>query len=76
MAKMKHLNQALLLMDAVVNEYWAVDKFTDSRSLVEDVPHAREPAEQIDVVQQSPTEAGGGLTVVQGDMVHDPGQIL
>jgi hypothetical protein len=34
-----------------------------------------EPAEQIDVIEQGPSETGGELLVVLGDVPHDLGQI-
>jgi hypothetical protein len=75
MPKMKNLNQTPTLMDSIVDNDRAVDQFTDPRPLLCGVSHARKPAEQIDVIQQSLAKAGGGLTVVSGDVPHDLGQI-
>lgn len=75
MAEMKDLNQALLLMDLVVDENRAVDQLTYPRPLTSGVPHAGEPAEQIDVIEQCLAKTGSDLGVVLGDMPHDLGQI-
>ena len=76
MAKMKDLNQTLLLMDLVVDENRAVDQLTHPRPFARGVPHAGEPAGQIDVIEQSLAKTGSGLAVVLGDMPHDLGQIV
>ena len=64
------------MADSVVDDDRAVDQFTHSRPLRYGVSHARKPAQQIDVIQQSLAKAGGGLTVVPGDVPHDLGQIV
>jgi hypothetical protein len=76
MAKMKNLNQTFLLMDLVVNQNRAVDQLTHPRPIASSVPDAWEPAEQIDVIEQSLAKTGSGLVVVLGDMPHDLGQIV
>src|ERR1039458_4513498 len=76
MAEMKDLNQTLLLMDLVIDENRAVDQLTHPRPFASGVPHAGEPAEQIDVIEQSLAKTGSGLAVVLGDMPHDLGQIV
>ena len=76
MAEMKDLNQTLLLMDLVVDENRAVDQLTHPRPFASGVPHAGEPAEQIDVIEQGLAKTGSGLVVVLGDMPHDYGQIV
>ena len=76
MAEMKDLNQTLLLMDLVVDENRAVDQLAHSRPFSSGVSHAGEPAEQIDVIEQSLAKTGSGLAVVLGDMPHDLGQIV
>jgi len=53
-----------------------VDQFTHSRPLAYGITHARKPAEQIDVIQQSLAKAGSGLAVVPCDMPNDLGQIV
>jgi hypothetical protein len=73
---MKNLNQTLLLMDLVVNQNRAVDQLTHRRPFASGVPHAWEPAEQIDVIEQSLAKTGSCLVVVLGDMPHDLGQIV
>jgi hypothetical protein len=75
MAEMKDLDQALLLMDSVVDENRAVDQLTHSRPFASGAPHAGESAEQIDVIEQCLAKTGSGLVVVLGDMPHDLGQI-
>ena len=76
MAKMKDLNQTLLLMDLVVDENRAVDQLTHLRPFASGVPHAGEPAEQIDVIEQSLAKTGSRLAVVLGYVPHDFGQIV
>jgi hypothetical protein len=76
MAEMKNLNQTLLLMDLVVDENRAVDQLTHPRPFANGVPHAGEPAEQINVIEQGLAKTGSDLVVVLGDMPHDPGQVV
>ena len=52
-----------------------MDQLTYPRPLSSGVPHAGEPAEQIDVIEQGFAKTGSNLGVVLGDMPHDPGQI-
>jgi len=72
MAEMKNFNQALLLMDPIVNENRAVDELTHGRPFANGVPHAGKSAEQIDVIEQSLAKTGSGLSVVLGDMPAIP----
>jgi len=76
MAKVENLNHTPLLMDLVVNENRRVDQLAHTRPFANGVPHAREPAEQIHVIQQSLAKAGSGLAVVPCDMPNDLGQIV
>lgn len=76
MPKVKNLNQILILADSVVDDDRAVDQLTHSRPLAYGVSHARKPAQQIDVIQQSLAKAGSSLTVVPCDVPHDLGQIV
>jgi hypothetical protein len=76
MAKMRNLNQTLLLVDLIVNENRAVDQLTHPRPLARGVAYSGKPAEQIDVVKQSLAKTGSGFIVVPGDMPHDRGQII
>jgi hypothetical protein len=46
-----------------------------ARPFANRVPHAWEPAEQIDVIEQSFAKTGRGLVVVLGDVPHDLRQI-
>jgi len=48
---------------------------THPRLFASGVPHAGEPAKQIDVIEQRLAKTGSGLVVVLGDMPHDLGQI-
>ena len=73
MAEMKDLHQTLLLMDLVVDENRAVDQLTHSPPFSNGVTHAREPAEQIDVIEQGLTETGRNPDVVLGDALHNFG---
>jgi hypothetical protein len=75
MAEMKDLNQTLLLMDLLVDENRGVDQLTHPQPFASGVPHSGEPAEQVDVIEQAPSETGGELLVVLGDVPHDLGQI-
>lgn len=72
---MKDLNQALFLMDLVVDENRAVNQLTDARPFASRAPHARESAEQIDVIEQGLAKTAGGFVVVLCDVLHDLGQI-
>ena len=76
MAEMKDLNQSLLLMDLVVDENRTVDQLTHPGPFANRVPHAGEPAEQIDVIEQGRAKTGSGIAVVLSDMPHDRGQIV
>jgi hypothetical protein len=76
MAEMKDLNQTLLPMNLVVNHNRAVDQPTGTRSSAGDIPHTREPAEQIHVIEQGLAKAGSSLVVVLGDMPNNLGQIV
>jgi len=73
---MKDLNHTLIFKDTVVHENRAVDKSTNSRPVVDDIPHAGKPAEQIDMVQQRLAETGSGTVIILGDMTDDLGQIV
>jgi hypothetical protein len=76
MTKMKNLNQALLLMDLVVNKNRTVDQLTHRRPFAGGASHVTEPAEQIDAIEQSLAKTGSGIAVVLGDMPHNLGQIV
>jgi len=73
---MKDLNQMRVLVDLVINDNGAVDQLPHTRPLANRVPHAWEPAEQIDVIEQSFAKTGSSLVVVPGDMLHDVGQVI
>jgi hypothetical protein len=64
MAKMKNLNEMLLLMDLVVNQNRAVDQLPYPRPFASGVSHAGKAAEQIDVIEQSLSKTGSGPVVV------------
>jgi len=53
-----------------------VDQLTHPRPIASCVTDAREPAEQINVIEQSLAKPGSGLVVALGDMPHDPGKIV
>jgi hypothetical protein len=72
---MKNLDQAFLLVDLIIDEDRGVDQPADSRSHSNRIPHAGEPAKQIDVIKQGLAKKGGNLGVVSGDLLHDLGQI-
>jgi len=73
MAKMKNLNQMLLITDFVVNDNRAVDQLPYTRPFASGVTHAGKPAEQINVIEQCRAKPGSCLVVVPCDMPYDPG---
>src|SRR5277367_2793806 len=61
----------LVLVDAVVDQDWAVDQLADVAASSDQGTHARESGQQINVIEKGAAEAGGGLVVIFGDAADD-----
>jgi hypothetical protein len=72
---MKHLYEALIFVDSVVNENRAMNQFPNPRPFADDAAHTREASQQINVVEQGVAKAGGRLDIVFGDVADDAGKI-
>lgn len=73
---MNNFDQALIVIQPVINQERAVHQFSNLRSPWDDATHARKAGEQINVVQQGAAEAGGRIRVVFGYVADDFGEIV
>jgi hypothetical protein len=69
--KVKHFDDVFIFVDSVINNKGAMVQFSDARALSDRATHAREPAEQIHMVEQCATKTSGCLVVILGNVVDD-----
>ena len=76
MAKIEHIDHAPIFVDSIINEDRAVYEPSHAGTLANDVAHAREPPEQIDMIEERLAKTGGSRLIIERDALHDPRQIV
>jgi len=76
MTEVKNLYEPLFFLDLIVNQNRAMQQLADPRSFPDGATHVRKASEQINVVQQRTSKAGGCLGVVLGNVADDFREIV
>jgi hypothetical protein len=69
--EVKHFDGVFIISNSVVNNYGTMLQFSDAGTFSDCATHAREPAKQIHVIEQSAAKTLGGLVIVLGNMADD-----
>ena len=75
MTDVKHLHEALIFADPVVNQNWTVLQFAYAGPFSNAAAHSWKTGEQIHVVEQSVAKTRSGLAVIFGNVTDDLGEI-
>ena len=73
---MKDFDEALVFADLIVNQNRAVQEFANACAFSNGGAHAREPRQQLDMVDKRTSEACSRVGIIVRDMADDGGKIV
>jgi hypothetical protein len=74
--EVKHLDEAFIFTDSVVNKNRAMLQFSYAGPFSDSATHAGKPAKQIHVVKQCAPKTHGSFAIVLGNMADDFSEIV